>query len=378
MARFARGRRVIFWEEPVPGSLPTCPRLDARTCPDSGVIVVTPVLPDGAAGAERDAMLALLLDGLLAGYGQDVIRWYDTPAALSFSRHLEAICTVYDCTDELNETGYAGSQLTLLEDELMGVADVVFTGGFGLWEAKRGRHHNIHAFPSSVDRAHFAKARLAGAEPADQAVIPGPRLGFLGVIDEQMDLGLLAALADARPHWSLVLVGPVLRLKPADLPKRANLHYLGPKAHEELPRYLGGWDVALAPFVVDDTTRLLSPTQTLEYLAAGRPVVSTPIAEVVSHYGALEAVAVAATLQEFVAACERALDLARSKTSWLRRVDAVLSTMSWDETFARMNAEVCRAGGLGRYAMAAEPQEPIAESPKGPASLRKPLAHLLH
>src|SRR5258708_25202445 len=143
-----------------------------------------------------------------------------------FVGHLEAICTVYDCMDELANFKFAPPELTVLERELMGLADVVFTGGYSLWEAKRNRHPNIQPFPSSVDSLHFAKARGSCGEPADQAALPWPRLGFYGVIDERMDLGLLAALADARPGWSLVVVGPVVKIDPADLPRRANLPYL--------------------------------------------------------------------------------------------------------------------------------------------------------
>jgi len=376
MTRMAKGRRVIFWEEPISGSPETCPRLDSRTEPGSGVMIVTPVLPDGGAGAERDAMLALLLDGLLAGFGGDLIRWYYTPMMLSFSRHLQAICTVYDCMDELANFKFAPPELTILERELMAAADVVFTGGYSLWEAKRDRHANIHPFPSSVDRAHFAKARVGRDEPADQAAIPWPRLGFYGVVDERMDLDLIAALADARPDWSVVIVGPVVKIDPADLPKRPNLHYLGGKTYAELPHYLGGWDVALMPFAINESTRFISPTKTPEYLAGGRPVVSTPIVDVARHYGELEGVKIAATPEAFVAACDEALALSRLKGPWLKQVDAVLSALSWDETFARMNLEISRAAAA--RGAAAEDGEPAIAAPAiRPASRAKPFDYLI-
>ncbi len=370
MTRFAKGRRVVFWEEPVAGPLETSPRLDARTCPDSGVLIVTPILPDSGSEVERDAMLALLLDGLLAGFGGDLIRWYYTPMMLSFSRHLEAVCTVYDCMDELANFKFAPPELTLLERELMGVADVVFTGGYSLWEAKRERHANIHPFPSSVDRAHFAKARTGRDEPADQAALPRPRMGFYGVVDERMDIALLAALADARPDWSLVIVGPVVKIDPADLPRRPNIHYLGGKTYEELPRYLAGWDVALMPFAINESTRFISPTKTPEYLAGGRPVVSTPIVDVARHYGDLEAVKIAATPDEFIAACDQALALAQQQPgAWLKAVDAALSMLSWDETFQRMNQEIARAAGarLGK----------VASPAIRPSSRRRPYDYLI-
>jgi UDP-galactopyranose mutase len=376
MTRFAKGRRVIFWEEPVAGPLETSPRLDSRTCPESGVMVVTPVLPEGGSEVERDAMLGLLLDGLLAGFGGDLIRWYYTPMMLGFSRHLESVCTVYDCMDELANFKFAPPELTLLERELMGLADVVFTGGYSLWEAKRDRHPNIHPFPSSVDRAHFARARTLRDEPADQAALAWPRLGFYGVVDERMDLDLLAALADARPSWSLVIVGPVVKIDPATLPRRPNLHYLGGKSYEALPRYLAGWDVALMPFAINESTRFISPTKTPEYLAGGRPVVSTPIVDVVRHYGDLEAVKLAATANEFVAACDEALALSRLKGAWLKEVDAALSALSWDETFQRMNQEISRAQG-GRRKVSGFTPSLVAGPAVRPAGRRRPYDYLI-
>ncbi|MFL5295770.1 MAG: UDP-galactopyranose mutase [Phenylobacterium sp.] len=377
MTRFAKGRRVVFWEEPVTGPLESCPRLDSRTCPDSGVLVVTPVLPESGSSAEREAMLGLLLDGLLAGFGGDLIRWYYTPMMLSFSRHLDAVCTVYDCMDELANFKFAPPELTLLERELMSVADVVFTGGYSLWEAKRDRHPNIHPFPSSVDRPHFAKARTLREEPADQAQLAWPRLGFYGVVDERMDLGLLAALADARPHWSLVIVGPVVKIDPADLPRRPNLHYLGGKSYEQLPSYLAGWDVALMPFAINESTRFISPTKTPEYLAGGRPVVSTPIVDVARHYGDLQAVKIAATPEEFIAACDQALALSRLKAPWLKEVDAALAALSWDETFQRMNQEIARAVGRRREVPAQPTSVISAAAAIRPASRRRPFDYLI-
>jgi len=373
MTRFAKGRRVIFWEEPVAGPLETSPRLDHHVCPDSGVVVVTPVLPEGGSEAERNAMLGLLLDGLLAGVGGDLIRWYYTPMMLSFSRHLEAVCTVYDCMDELANFKFAPPELTLLERELMSAADVVFTGGYSLWEAKRGRHANIHPFPSSVDRAHFARARTLRRDPADQAALSWPRLGFYGVVDERMDLDLLAAVADARPDWSIVIVGPVVKIDPASLPRRANLHYLGGKSYEELPSYLAGWDVALMPFAINESTRFISPTKTPEYLAGGRPVVSTPIVDVARHYGDLEGVKIADGHEAFVAACDEALALSRLKGGWLQEVDAALSALSWDETFERMNQEVARAAA----ARGAVASSSLARPAICPASRRRPFDYLI-
>jgi UDP-galactopyranose mutase len=336
MSRFARSRRVIYWEEPE-SALPQCePALGVRVCAETGVVVVTPSLPEDLAPDAQQEILEGLLKGFLAGERGPFIRWYYTPMMLPISRNIPTACTVYDCMDELANFRFAPEELLKLERELLATADVVFTGGHSLYEAKKSRHANIHPFPSSVDRAHFSKARGDISEPADQAVLPCPRLGFYGVIDERMDLDLVAALADAHPEWSIVMVGPVVKIDPAELPRRANLHYLGGRTYEELPAYLAGWDVALMPFAINDSTRFISPTKTPEYLAGGCPVVSTPIADVVRHYDDLEAVLIADGAAAFTAACEDALALARDPGKWLEEADAKLANLSWEITFGRM------------------------------------------
>jgi len=336
MSRFARDRRVIYWEEPEAARPDFEPALGVRVCAESGVTVVTPSLPEGLSGEEREATLKALLDDFLAGQDAPFLRWYYTPMMLPFSRHVESACTVYDCMDELANFRFAPPELLGLESELLAAADVVFTGGYSLYEAKRDRHPNVHAFPSSVDRAHFARARAITAQPKDQAKLPTPRLGFYGVVDERMDLALLAALADSHPEWSVVVVGPVVKINPADLPQRTNIHYLGGKTYDELPAYLGGWDVCLMPFAINDSTRFISPTKTPEYLAGGRPVVSTAITDVIRHYGEVQGVFIAHDTNGFIRGCEDALTLMHGDGGWLKDVDAKLAHLSWDTTYARM------------------------------------------
>jgi UDP-galactopyranose mutase len=336
MSRFAEAGRVIFWEEPEAALPEMEPALGVRTCAETGVIVITPSLPETLSGDEREAILKSLLDSYLAGEEGPVVRWYYTPMMLPFSRHIEAACTVYDCMDELANFRFAPPELLGLERELLASADVVFTGGYSLYEAKKGLHPNIHPFPSSVDRAHFGRARAMDSAPDDQCSLPRPRFGFYGVIDERMDLDMIAAVADAHPEWSIVMVGPVVKIDPADLPHRANIHYLGGKTYDELPVYLGGWDVALMPFAINDSTKFISPTKTPEYLAGARPVVSTPITDVVRHYGDLESVFIADGPEAFIKGCEQALALARGGDEWLNEVDLKLANLSWDITYARM------------------------------------------
>ncbi|WP_375399022.1 UDP-galactopyranose mutase [uncultured Sphingomonas sp.] len=336
MTRFAETDRVVYWEEPRRVCGLDEPRLDVRTCHRSGVVVVTPELGEEVGAEAEGEVLKRLLDDLLAGAKGPMVRWYYTPVMLPFSEHVAAACVVYDCMDELANFRNAPPELLSLEQRLLDQADVVFTGGHSLYEAKRHRHANIHPFPSSVDVVHFAAAREPGPALADQAGLRGPRLGFYGVVDERMDLDLLASLADARPEWSIVIVGPVVKIAEDDLPRRANIHYLGGRDYADLPAYLRGWDVALMPFAINDATRFISPTKTPEYLAAGCPVVSTPVTDVVRHYGHLEGVRIAGTAAAFVQACDEALALSRQGGSWRVAVDAALADLSWDSTHAQM------------------------------------------
>ncbi len=302
----------------------------------SGVTVAVPVLPDGMVG--RRAVLAQrdLLDGLLADANRPVsVLWYYTPMALAFSDHVEADLVIYDNMDELSAFRGASPALLANEDGLFGRADLVFTGGMSLYEAKRGRHPAVFAFPSSIDVAHFAAARAGRAsEPADQAGIPGPRLGFFGVIDERMDLGLVAAVADLRPDWHLVMVGPVVKIDPEALPRRANIHWLGQKPYADLPAYMAGWDLGFMPFALNESTRFISPTKTPEFLAAGLPVVSTRIADVVRPYGVAGLVEIAESAADVVRLATGLLE--RPPGPWLAAVDRHLAAGSWDATWEGM------------------------------------------
>ena len=338
MSRFAQDMDVIYWEEPVDVGERETPYLQVREAQDApGVRVVVPHLPAGMPDDAREATLGRLLDAHVATIRGPLITWYYTPMMLPFSRHIEADVTVFDAMDELSKFKLAPAKLLELEQEVIDRADVVFTGGSSLYEAKKDRHANVHCFPSSVDRAHFCKARARQFDPADQEDLPKPRLGFYGVIDERFDIELLDKIAEMRPNWAFVMVGPVVKISEEDLPRRPNIHYLGGKTYAELPAYLSGWDVALMPFAMIESTQFISPTKTPEYLAGGKPVVSTPVKDVVRTYGHLEGVKIAATADEFVKACEAALELSRNPESgWLAEADLMLSAASWNTTQARM------------------------------------------
>jgi UDP-galactopyranose mutase len=334
LSRCARERRVFFIEEPEGCDTPA--HMEMKKDP-SGVIVVKPFLPFGLNEEETNAAVQKLVDQLFTEEIEDYILWYYNPMALEFSRHLNPALTVYDCMDELSLFKGAPAKLKDLEQELLRRADLIFTGGQTLYEGKRNGHDNVYLFPSSIDAPHFEQARKQQADPADQESIPHPRLGFFGVIDERMDLDLLSEIARARPQWQLVILGPVVKIDPESLPKLPNIHYLGMKTYEELPQYLANWDITLLPFALNDSTRFISPTKIPEYLAGGKPVVSTPIRDVVNPYGKEKLVSIAANGNEFVDAIENILQSNKAETAgWLSRVDKQLSQNSWDYTWKRM------------------------------------------
>jgi UDP-galactopyranose mutase len=348
MSRFANEMTVLYWEEPVEIGRRETAFLKVREAEDfPNVRVIVPHLPEGISEERREETLERLLDAHVSAIKGPLVAWYYTPMMLAFSRHITPDATVYDCMDELSKFKFAPEHLLSYEQELIDRSDLVFTGGSSLYEAKKGRHDSVHCFPSSVDRAHFAQARSTLKEPEDQAELRRPRLGFYGVIDERFDIDLLDKIAEMRADWSFVMVGPVLKIADEDLPKRPNIHYVGSKTYEQLPSYLAGWDVALMPFAMNESTEFISPTKTPEYLAGGKPVVSTPIRDVVRHYGHLDGVQIAGDAESFVAACEKALELSKDRGGeWLGEADLLMSSMSWSTTQARMSGLIADVLGL--------------------------------
>jgi UDP-galactopyranose mutase len=332
MSRYAIARRVYFVEEPIFHESATSATVTTEA--HGHLIVVVPQLPARFTSQQVIAAQRSLLTQLIAAERMErYVLWYYTPSALRFSDHLTPEAIVYDCMDELSAFKNADPELPALERALLRRAHLVLTGGQSLYEAKKHTHHNIHPLPSSVDFDHFATARRMADEPADQQQISHPRLGFFGVLDERLDTHLLAGIADARPDWNLVMLGPVVKIDPADLPRRPNIHYLGAKSYTELPRYIAGWDVALLLFARNEATRFISPTKTPEYLAAGKPVVSTSIRDVVNPYGESGLVRIADAVPDFVAACAAAL--AENPSPRRARADAFLRNTSWDRTWSK-------------------------------------------
>jgi glycosyltransferase involved in cell wall biosynthesis len=337
MSRCAASRRVFFFEEPAPANDGGEALHVSEVAPN--LVVAVPMLRPGD---DPVACARVALAQLCERYSIECpITWFYTPMALAFAAGLPTAFTVYDCMDELTLFRGAPPELGRWERELLGRADLVFTGGLSLCRAKQGLHHAVFCFPSSVDVEHYRSAREGKSDPADQQPIPAPRLGFFGVIDERMDLELCDAVAAARPGWQLVLLGPVVKVDPNVLPRRPNIHYLGPKAYAELPRYLAGWDVAIMPFALNDATRFISPTKTLEYLAGGKPVVSTAVPDVVSPYADSGMVRIGRDVAGFIEQVELALREARLGERG-PEVDALLERTSWSNTWAQMEMLMTR------------------------------------
>jgi glycosyltransferase involved in cell wall biosynthesis len=336
LSRAAKHYRVLLIEEPL-FEKSSRPRMDVSQRP-GGITVAVPILPERLSPHAIVEAQRKLVERLLAREpeGQRIL-WYYTPMAMAFTGHLDCDLCIYDNMDELSLFRGASEELVDYESELFRRADLVFTGGMSLYEAKRNRHRNVHGFPSSIDFEHFAKARGMRDEPgpADQAYVPHPRLGFFGVIDERMDIDLVGAVSDLRPDWRLFMIGPVVKIDPAILPRRDNIHWLGAKSYAELPRYLSGWDAGLMPFALNESTKFISPTKTPEFLAAGVPVVSTPISDVVRPYGENGLVEIAKTPLEVIRKAEALLE--RPRQPWLSRVDRHLAAGSWNKTWSAMH-----------------------------------------
>ncbi|MHA4846760.1 glycosyltransferase [Flavitalea antarctica] len=332
LSRFAKRSRVIVVEEPIFTDQPSFLNVSNR---EDELFIITPYLTHGSGDhlqAQKDLLRPYFQDlGL-----KDYILWYYTPMAMPLGSELpEPTLVVYDCMDELSAFKFAPPDIKEKEEQLLGIADIVFTGGQSIYEAKKHLHKNIHAFPSSIDRAHFAKAREIQEVPAEYEHIPKPRIGFYGVLDERFDIDLLREIALNRPDCQFVMIGPVVKIEQDILPRADNIHYLGSKSYQELPNHLAAWDLALIPFAINESTRFISPTKTPEYLAAGRPVVSTPIRDVVTPYGDQELVYIGGTPEEFLKGIEWGLAI-RDDPGWRKKVEEFLGNISWDITWNKM------------------------------------------
>lgn len=339
MSRFAKNFKVYYIEEPIFDSQEDVLEI---TKPAVNLWVVVPHFRKGlseedANTSQKELLARFFIDNDITHY----FFWYYTPMALAISEHFNPSLIVYDCMDELAAFRFAPPSMKDRENELFRKADLVFTGGYSLYEAKKHKHPDVHPFPSGIDTEHFSQARMYGQEPSDQRPIPHPRIGYFGVIDERMDLNLIEGIATRKHDWHIVMVGPVAKISTDLLPKLPNIHYLGMKSYEELPSYISGWDIAMVPFAHNEATRFISPTKTPEYLAAGKPVISTPIIDVIRQYGRNGLVNIAGTPEEFVRVASLELENA-DRDEWLQRVDDFLAHNSWDKIWQRMMYLVTR------------------------------------
>ncbi|MEW6613370.1 MAG: glycosyltransferase [Pseudomonadota bacterium] len=347
LSRLAERYPVLFVEEPVFTEEAAQGQLEVAAV-HANVLRVIPRLTAAlrdARDAAQTRVRDLLQDFLrssehLTRRFQQPVQWFYTPmpAPVMLGQFGE-IGVVYDCMDELSKFRFAPAELIEREIQLMEAADVVFTGGYKLYEAKACKHDNVHFFGCGVDVAHFQKAQSPATKvPADVAAVPGPVLGFYGVIDERLDYELLRKLAAARSDWSLVMVGPVVKVDPAELPRADNIHWLGQKDFSELPAYVKAFDVCLMPFALNEATEYINPTKTLEYMAAAKPIVSTAVADVIRNFTPI--VRVAHSHEQFVQTVTEAL---AAEPELLAQGVARAAASTWTAIVAEMEQIMCNA-----------------------------------
>jgi UDP-galactopyranose mutase len=336
LSRFAVNNRVFVIEEPVYEANSDFYEI-SKPNENANLWLVVLHVSKGTSTEKRNHTLKALVDSFMfSNKIKKYILWFYSPMALEYTEHLSPLVTIYDCMDELSAFKFPPAGIKEMEVCLLRRADIVFTGGHSLYKAKKNLHHNIHPFPSSIDKSHFQVARFFKEDPEDQVSIPHPRFGFYGVIDERFDIPLVDELARLRPDWHFIFIGPVIKIDPNNLPVKDNIHYLGSKTYKQLPSYLSGWDVAILPFALNESTKYISPTKTPEYLAGGKPVISTSITDVVTPYGKQGLVHIADTANEFIEAAEKIFN-DKNKDEWMRKVDTFLSNISWNKTWNRMS-----------------------------------------
>lgn len=376
MVRLAEQQPVIFIEEPV-YSTEGC--FIVQSTPAPNVRVLTPhttVATPGFDQAQTPVLQSLVRRFMNDHALTSSIAWLYTPMAVDLVDAARAHTVVFDCMDHLAGFKFAPPELAAKEAELLERADLVFTGGRSLFREKVKQHENVHCFPSSVDWGHFSTARDPRIESEAMKTLPRPRIGFFGVLDERLDIELVTGLADARPDWQMVFVGPVVKIDPELLPVRDNVHYLGQQSYDDLPAYLAAWDVCMMPFARNEATRFISPTKTLEYMAADLPVVSTPIVDVVEPYAGI--VSIAASVSEFVVACDALLhESMLEKAARIAKMRRAVAATSWDRTVAEMRKLVAGVSRAKRAAAAktGRPQViALGAAPEARRSMRAPRA----
>jgi glycosyltransferase involved in cell wall biosynthesis len=346
MSRLSERRKVIFVETVAPDGELATPVARYRKPKDyPNLTILRLQFPahrweePGYVDLERRRLVREFLSGpLAADFKNDFVQWFYDPMAVSaFAGEMGETATVYDCMDELSRFRFAPPEMTEREAKLLRYADVVFTGGRKLYDLKSESHDNCHFYGCGVDVAHFGKARSddTTVQPA-LAGVKKPVLGYFGVVDERLDYELIARLADANPDWSVVIIGPVIKVEPDALPKRPNLHWVGQQPYQELPAFCKGFDVCLMPFALNEATEYINPTKALEYMAAGRIVVSSAIADVVRNFG--EVVRIGNDPEEFIAHCRNAIQ--KPEKDRIRRGLAMAEENTWESIVGKLEEHV--------------------------------------
>lgn len=348
VSRLSRRHRTLFIEMLSPDPALAAPLVHVRTPEEfPNLTLLSLQFPASRWGdgtyvdGERRRLVQEFLAGPGAGQFERPVQWfYDPMAITAFAGQMRERLTVYDCMDELSKFRGAPPELVEREHELLALSDVVFTGGRRLFEAKSQFHDNCHFYGCGVDGEHFGKARRAETMvPADLAALPEPVLGYFGVVDERMDYELVARLAESNPDWSIVMIGPATKVDAGSMPQRPNLHWLGGRPYAELPAYCKGFDVCLMPFALNEATAFINPTKALEYMATGRPIVSTAVPDVIHNFGSV--VKIARSPDEFIAHCRRAADQPDYRV--ITRGLKMAAENSWDSIVERLEGHIGEA-----------------------------------
>lgn len=347
-SRLSQRHPVLFVEGPLVDSDRTPPHFTLRSCAEFPNVTIMQTHfseADWARGGEfvdaaRRELLDEALRGPLKGQFERAVQWfYDPMAVESHLGQHGCIATVYDCMDELSQFKFAPPELVARENRLLKAADVVFAGGRKMAQSKARFNANVHFYGCGVDVAHFGKARAQSTQiPADIADLSGPITGYFGVVDERLDLDLIAQLADARPDWNVAMIGPTAKISPEDLPQRPNLHWLGGRDYAQLPAYTRAFDVCLMPFALNEATEYINPTKALEYMATATPIVSTAVPDVCSNFASV--VKIAACPAEFVAMCRE--QVARPDEMAIERGLKMANENTWDAIVAKMENQLDR------------------------------------
>ena len=326
ISRMAKQYKVLFVEEPIGYGGEEC---------NSQVEIVNDNLHILKPKTRNIEGLKIILHALLKNSSPEV-GWFYSAAFSPLLTDFKFDTVVYDCMDELSLFKGAPQELITQEKFLLSEAHVVFTGGKSLYESKNKNHQNVYCFPSSVDRKHFSTALDNIEIPEDLEKIKTPVIGYLGVIDERINLSLLQETAQLQPNMSFVMIGPLAKISEGELPREKNIHYLGMKSYDVLPNYLKGFDIAMMPFALNDATKFISPTKTLEFMAAGKPIVSTAIRDVVRDYS--HCIAIIDTAKDFAGTLEELWRI--SIPDYTEKYEDILQNTSWDATANQMTKKI--------------------------------------